>query len=81
MKCADRWTDPASGGSTPIGPYSCGRQRGHKGSHAHQGHGAIAAWDHQGNLLLSIQQSYELSSSRDLPMLDEDVELEGSSDA
>jgi hypothetical protein len=49
--------DPLHGRTTtPVGPYSCGRLLGHKGVHAHHGHGASALWGRDGTLLMSIQQ-------------------------
>lgn len=53
-RCQVRWVDPAPG-ATPVGPFSCGRFLSHKGVHAHDGHGASALWDREGNLLMAIQ--------------------------
>jgi len=54
-KCMDRWTDPLRGKTeTQLGPFSCGRPAGHKGVHAHSGHGAHALWS-DGELLLALQ--------------------------
>lgn len=57
----NRWLDPVPDLSPAnrLGPFSCGRRRGHKGLHAHDGAGASALWDSSGDLKMAVQVKQE----------------------
>jgi hypothetical protein len=60
QRCLAIWTDPTGSKEARLGPYMCGRQVQHKGSHARQGNdGSFAAWTQDGELLLASQVVYD----------------------